>query len=343
MVKILRNILIVTLFLGGIFAYFAYSWIWAANVSPDYEENLLTIPSGSSFDDVLNILREEDALLDENSFVFLAGVMNYKKDTVPAGKFRISPGWSNRTLISHLRLGAQEPVRLTFNQVRTLDELAGQISKYTESDSLAILEQFQDETFLESIGYNRQNLMCLFIPNTYEIYWDTKPEELISRMKREHETFWAKDDRLLKAEALGLDQNEVYTLASIVEKESLVRDEKPIIAGVYLNRLERGMLLQADPTVVFAVGDFSIQRVLNKHLEIDSPYNTYKNTGLPPGPICMPSISSIDGVLNAVDHNYIFFCAKPESGGRHAFASNLSGHNRNAKTYRDWLQANRIR
>jgi UPF0755 protein len=200
-----------------------------------------------------------------------------------------------------------------------------------------------DQEVLSELGYTPENIMSLFIPNTYQVYWNTSPQNLLKRLQVENDAFWAKKNRREKAKSLGLSTQEVYTLASIVEKESLVMDEKPIIAGVYLNRLKKGMLLQADPTVVFAVGDFSIQRVLNKHLAIDSPYNTYKNVGLPPGPICMPSISSIDGVLNAEKHNYIFFCAKPNSGGRHAFANTLAGHNRNAAIYRNWLQANQIR
>lgn len=332
-------ILVIGLGTGALF----YSWIWGSNVPESYGENIITVPSGSSFNDVLAQLNQESALKNDQSFKWVSKLMNYNRDSVPSGKFRISKGWSNRQLITNLRAGNQTPVELTFNQLRTLDELAGQISKYLEPDSLTILEAFSDTSVIHPLGYTKETIISLFIPNTYEIYWDTDPVQLLSRMKNEHTKFWSQNDRLAKAEKLGLDTKEVYTLASIVEKESLVKNEKPRIAGVYLNRLERGMLLQADPTVVFGVGDFTIQRVLNKHLAHDSPYNTYIYAGLPPGPICMPTISSIDGVLDVEDHNYIFFCAKPESGGRHAFASNLAGHNRNARVYRSWLQENRIR
>lgn len=326
----------------GVSALF-YSWIWGANVPEAYGENIMTIPSGSSFDDVLAQLIDDEAIENENSFRWVSKLMKYDRDSVPSGKFRVSKGWSNRQLIGNLRSGNQTPIELTFNQHRTLEELAGQIAKYIEPDSLTVLQTFTDTSVLNRLGYTKETLISLFIPNTYEIYWDTDPVQLLSRMENEHKKFWSKNDRLEKAKKLDLDTKEVYTLASIVEKESLVKEEKPRIAGVYLNRIERGMLLQADPTVVFGVGDFTIQRVLNKHLAFDSPYNTYMYPGLPPGPICMPTISSIDGVLNKEDHNYIFFCAKPESGGRHAFASSLSGHNRNARIYRNWLQENRIR
>jgi len=185
--------------------------------------------------------------------------------------------------------------------------------------------------------------LSLFIPNTYEFWWDSSANEIINRMAKENRKFWEAKNRSKKAEALGLDKKQVYTLASIVEKETQANSEKERIAGVYLNRLKRGMLLQADPTVVFAVNQFDLKRVLNKHLEFDSPYNTYKNKGLPPGPIYMPGIRSIDAVLNAEKHNYLYFCAKPDDSGTHAFATNLIGHNKNAQRYWNWLRKNGIR
>jgi UPF0755 protein len=182
----------------------------------------------------------------------------------------------------------------------------------------------------------------MFIPNTYQFFWNTDPKDFLNRMKREHDKFWTKE-RLEKAKKIGLTPEEVFTLASIVEKETLAKEEKPVIASVYLNRLKRDMLLQADPTVVYAAKDFGIQRVLNKHLKIDSPYNTYKNKGLPPGPICMPDVGTIDSVLNAKDTDYLFFCAKPNGHGRHAFAKTNRQHVNNANRYRKWLNKNKIR
>jgi UPF0755 protein len=341
--KIFRYSVFVLFLLGMVLAFFAFQWIWAPNIPDNLNEKILVIPSNSNFEDVVDLLEQGEFIKNKTSFIWLSKKMNYAKEKVPSGKFKIRGGMSNRDLIRKLRAGYQEPVSITFNQARTSAELAGQISKYIESDSLEILQALTDSTLLAKYGYTPENIISMFIPNTYEVYWNISIENLMDRMQKEHDLFWSKKDRLEKAADLALSTHEVYILASIVEKESLLNDEKPIIAGVYLNRLKKGMLLQADPTVVYATGDFGIQRVLNKHLAIDSPYNTYKYVGLPPGPICMPTITSIDGVLNAEDHNYIFFCAKPESGGRHAFASTLSGHNRNATEYRNWLQANRIK
>ena len=210
-----------------------------------------------------------------------------------------------------------------------------------EFESSDLKESILDPKTLEMTGLNEYSIMSLFIPNTYRIFWNISPEDFIARMQTEHTNFW-NEQRMQKLNRIGLTKDQCYTLASIVQKESNLASEKPRIAGVYLNRLNRNMLLQADPTVVFAVGDFEIRRVLNRHLEIDSPYNTYKYAGLPPGPIAMPDISSIDAVLDAEDHNYLYFCVKPGNTFEHAFASSLTQHNQNARRYQRWLNSNRI-
>jgi UPF0755 protein len=341
--RILSIAFLLILLTGLFVAFTLYKSIYTPNINQDKEDLLLEIPSESSFQDVYSILRKGNYLVDSLSFYRVATLMKYVKDDVPSGKYQLLPTWNNRELIGNLRSGNQIPVKVTFNNLRTVEELAGKISYYMEMDSLDILQSLKQEEKLKELGLNKDNILSLFIPNTYNLYWNEDVDKLLSRMKNENEKFWASNDRLAKAEALGLTKEEVYTLASIVEKESLRNDEKPIIAGVYLNRLKRGMMLQADPTVVFAVGDFSIRRVLKKHLAFESPYNTYKNTGLPPGPIYMPSIKSIDAVLSPQEHSYLYFCAKPGYNSEHLFAKTVREHERNADKYRSWLNKERIK
>jgi UPF0755 protein len=221
--------------------------------------------------------------------------------------------------------------------------VAAKAARFIEPDSLAIVTLLQDEAYLDSIGYSRETLQSIFIPNTYQFFWNTSPRGFVERMLKEHDRFWSKNRRRAKAERLGLTPEEVYTLASIIEKETLNNDEKKRMAGVYLNRLQRGMLLQADPTAVFATRDFDTPRVLYYHTEFDSPYNTYRYPGLPPGPIAMASIASIDGVLNAEDHDYIFFCARGDGSGYHNFAETMAGHSRNIRVYQENLRKRGLR
>lgn len=337
-------LIILALFLAGSAAGIrAYQMIFGKNVPDLLEEEHLLVHTGTSYDSLLVKLKTEGFIIDERSFDLVAGWMKFKKDYMPPGRFRIIGGWSNRQLISHLRSGNQDPVAVTFNNVRNIEELAGKVADYIEPDSFEILSYINNEPLLRSLGYTRETALCLFIPNTYELYWNTSVENFLHRMSKEKDKFWNSGNREEKARKLGLSRNEVYTLASIVEKETLLSSEKKRIAGVYLNRLERGIRLQADPTVVFAVGDFTIRRVLNKHLAFDSPYNTYIYSGLPPGPICMPEIESIDAVLNPEKHNFLFFCAEPGYSGAHAFAETLAGHMANARTYQRWLSENSIR
>lgn len=248
------------------------------------------------------------------------------------GRYVLEPGMSYRAIGKMIERGLQRPVRLTFNNIRTLDRLAGTLARQTEPDSLAWLATLTDAELIDSLGFTPQTLLAMFIPDSYEVYWNSSPERLAGRMKREYDRFW-NGERLARLEATGLSQIEVSVLASIVYEETKMSDEMPRVAGVYINRLRTGMPLQADPTVKFAVGDPTIRRVLNRHLEVDSPYNTYRYRGLPPGPICMPSIRAIDAVLGFEKHDYLYFCAAPDFSGYHRFARNLAAHNRNAQAY----------
>lgn len=327
--------------IGGVSTYYYKIWILDSNTlnTEDYE---LLIPRSSSFEDVKLILERDSILKNYASFAVVSKLMKYDLEKVPSGRYVIKPDWTNRRIVSKLRSGNQDALKLTISTARTFDEIATQLGERLELSSEDVMGYYNNKSFIDSLGFTSENFISLFIPNTYEVYWNVYAEDLISRMFREYERFWSQDDRQAKLLAIGLSQLECSTLASIVEKESNYAPERPIIAGVYLNRIKQGIPLQADPTVVFGVGDFSIRRVLNKHLAQKSPYNTYINRGLPPGPICMPSISSLDAVLNAQSHEYIFFCAKPGYDGQHSFARNNAEHEKNAQEYRKWLTSEGI-
>ena len=242
---------------------------------------------------------------------------------------------------ARLRWGYQEPMNLVVGSVRQLDRLARNVGRQLMTDSADIARLLTDSLHIASLGYDRQTLPALFIPNTYEVYWDMPAEDFLQRMVQEHERFWNKDRRA-KAQALGMTPAEVATLASIVEEETNAKEEKPIVAGLYINRLQRGMPLQADPTVRFAIGDFGRQRVTYADLTLDSPYNTYRYTGLPPGPIRIPTPEGLDAVLDYARHNYLYMCAKEDFSGRHNFASNYADHLRNARRYQQALNKRKI-
>ena len=342
--KKIGYIFIGLLLIGAILGLMTYNAIWSDNVNDaSVKSQTLDIPAGSDFDAVVDIMTRENILKNVTTFKQVAKLMKYDRSKVPSGRYKIDRDWNNRQLISTLRAGRQEPITVTFNNHRTLVETLGDIASYLEVDSTTLVNHVTASETLAKYGYSPETMLTMFIPNTYEMYWNYSPDKLLERMKSEHKAFWAANNRLAKAAALGLTDAEVYTLASIVEMESQAAKERPIIAGLYLNRLERGIPLQADPTVVYAVGDFSIRRVLNKHLAHDNPYNTYKYGGLPPGPIYLPSIQSIDAVLNPADHDYIFMCAKPGYNSEHAFAKTSAEHSRNANKYRSWLTSEGIR
>jgi UPF0755 protein len=341
----LKNMTKKNLFLLGLVVLLAallFAWqpikaIFLTGVPATLENKYINIPTGSSFEEVVKILKKNNVVEDEAAFEWLAEQMKYKKDKMRAGRFEIKPGWNNRDLITHLRAGEQSPVKVVLNNERLPEDIAGKVSQFIESDSMTILNVLRDPAFLTEIGYKPETLITAFIPNTYEMFWNTEPKALVKRMIKEHDAFWDKNNRRNKAKALNMSPEEVYTLASIVERETNAVAEKPAIAGVYLNRLKVGMKLQADPTSVFATRDFATRRVTQYHTTFDSPYNTYMYTGLPPGPISMASIPSLDAVLNADKHDYIYFCAKADESGTHAFASTLSGHNVNAAKFRAWM------
>lgn len=342
MKKFLYAILILGI-IAGFAAYWCYGSIFNPNTSFSESEYELKIPQESSYKSVLNQLEAKQVLEDLGSFDRVADWMKYKKEVVPSGRFLIKKGWNNREIIGLLRSGNQKPVTVTFNNVRSMDQLAGLITKDLEVDSASLAQYFSQSDLIDKLGYTKESFMSAFIPNTYSLFWNVTPENIVTRMVKEQKIFWNQKGRKAKADKLEMTESEIYTLASIVEKESQHGPERPVIAGLYLNRLKGGIALQADPTVVYANGDFGLRRVLNKHLTFDSPYNTYKYSGLPPGPIYMPSIQSIDAVLDYEKHDYLFMCAKPGYGTKHAFAKTLRGHNKNANEYRAWLNKQGIR
>ena len=253
-------------------------------------------------------------------------------DHLRTGRYAIQPGENTVTVFRHLKNGFQEPVMLTIPESRTMDRLAVSLSKKLMLDSTMVAILLRDPSYCAKQGYDTATIACLFVPNTYEVYWNTSLDNLLARMKKEHDHFW-NADRLAKAQAIGLTPNEVCTLASIIDEETANNAEKPMIAGMYLNRLKTGMPLQADPTIKFALQDFALKRIYHNMLTIDSPYNTYQNTGLPPGPIKIASVKGIDAVLNRVDHNYLYMCAKEDFSGTHNFAATYQEHLRNANKY----------
>lgn len=326
--------------LGG--GYMLYTIIYKPNVwTPGEADISVYIPSNSNYDEVKQILYNQGLIVHRKNFEWLAEQKSYP-DNIKGGRYIISDGMSNDELINLLRSGKQTPVRLTFNNIRDIYQLAGRVAQQIESDSTSIVNLLTDSVYISYLGFNQMTLPALFIPNTYEFYWTTDPEAFVSRMFQEYQKFWDQG-RKEKASQTGLSMIDVSILASIIDRETNMNDEKAIMAGVYINRLRSGWRLQADPTLVFAVGDFEIRRVLDVHKTIESPYNTYKYGGLPPGPICLPSIASIDAVLNYEDHRYYFFCARDDMSGYHAFAETNLQHQRNARLYRQALDRLNIR
>ena len=326
---------------GGM-VYELYSRVYQLNiVLSDNAEKYIYIPSNSEFTDVVKILSENGLLINANSFEWLAKQKKYDTN-IKAGRYRINRALNNNDLVNLLRSGKQTPIKVTFNNLRNKEQLAGKIGSQIEADSLSILNYITDTIFLNKLQLNTDNVACLFIPNTYEFYWNTSVEGFVNRMVKEYSNFW-NSSRKKKAADIKLNYYQVAVLASIVEKEqSIKRDERPEIAGVYLNRLKKRMKLESDPTLIFALGDFTIKRVLNKDKKVESPFNTYKNKGLPPGPICIPSINAIDAVLNASEHNYIFMCAKEDFTGYHNFAKTYAKHLVNARKYQKALNKRKI-
>lgn len=336
--KILLFIVIVGLIGGGLFAYKVYNAVFTPNTNFNNEEAFVYIPSDATFDDLTEML--QPLLTDIKTFEQIAQRKGYASN-VKGGKYAIKKGMNNNQIINTLRVD-KLPVKLAFNNQERLADLAGRIASQIEPDSLSLLNAFEDENFLSANGFNDDSKLGMYLPNSYEFFWNTSPEEFRDRMLKEYKTFW-NASRMAKANALNLSPNEVTALASIVHKETAKVDERPKVAGLYLNRVRKRMHLQADPTVIYAIKkqtgnyDTIIKRVLYKDLEVKSPYNTYKNTGIPPGPITMPDISAIDGVLNSEKHDYLFMVANVQNFGYHKFAKTLSQHNQNKVQYIRWI------
>lgn len=342
MKQVLWSLVVVLLIVVAFFGSRIYKMIYSPNVitskqSPQY----ILIPTGSSFEDVVRILEYRQMLIDEKSFRWTAEQMKYVNKVKP-GRYQLLPRMNNKELISLLRSGRQVPVKLVFNNIRTKQELAQKVSEQIEARSVSILNLLDDSDYTHQLGFTPQNILSMFLPDTYEVYWNTSADQFIKKMKKEYDKFW-NAERLAKARAIPLTPVQVSTLASIVQLETNRDDEKPIMAGVYLNRYKKDWKLEADPTLVYALGDFSINRVLSVYKEIDSPYNTYMYKGLPPGPICLPTTASLNAVLNYTKHNYMYFCAKEDFSGYHSFASTYDQHLLNARRFQKALDRRGIR
>lgn len=329
--KIFAIFLVVCTVLLTTFSFYGYQMIKTPNILVDKNDRILLIPEGSDFNSVRDTLFKYHYVHDMVSFSFIAKLMDYDVSVKP-GRYRLNRNMTNLAAIRLLRAGIQEPTYITFNNVRLKEDLAIRLTQnieMTPAEFLSYLDIYGKEN---KKGLDENTILCQFIPNTYEVYWNISPDALIRRMEEEYEQFW-NETRTGKAVALSLTPVEISILASIVQAEARNIDEGPVISGLYLNRLRKNMHLQADPTLVYASGDFTLKRILNVHKKIESPYNTYKYKGLPPGLINFPEIWAIDAVLNYQQHNYIYMCAKEDFSGYHNFATNLRDHNRNAERY----------
>ncbi|RZK18144.1 MAG: endolytic transglycosylase MltG [Flavobacterium sp.] len=336
--KIILTIAIIILLVGGFIGLRFYKAYFAPNVKGN--QKYLYIKTGSTYDDLLANLKNKDILKDFASFEQAAVKMKLEASVKP-GRYGLKEGLSNRALINMLKAGNQDPVKLKFQNIRKKENFAAYMAKNMEADSLAFIRVLDSTALLAKYGFDRENVYTLFIPNTYEMYWNIKPIDFFERMQKEYTKFW-NAERKEKAAKLNLTPIQVSILASIVDYEALFDKEMPIIAGLYLNRLNRGILLQADPTVIYANNDFTVKRVTNKLLAIDSKYNTYKYKGLPPGPIMMPSIKAIDAVLNRQVNDYIYMAAKEDFSGYHNFAETEKEHEINGDKYRAALNKRKI-
>lgn len=322
------------LLLGGLAVVgYVYPKIYSANVDLSGGEQVLYIPTGATYDDVLELLAP--MLKDPDGFEFVAGLKSYP-DRVKPGRYTLREGWNNNALVNLLRAGNQTPVRVTFTPTRHIMEVAGKAARHLELDSVALHSALMNADIAKQYGFTPATFSCMFIPNTYEFYWNTNVGGFLDRMGEEYKRFW-NNSRRDKATAIGLTPEEVTTLASIIKEEIVHADEAPRVAGVYLNRVREGWRLDADPTLKFANNDWTLRRVLDQHKAVDSPYNTYKYAGIPPGPITLPSSTLIDAVLNAEKHDYFFFVANSSGDGHHHFSRTIGEHNHYARRYQNTL------
>lgn len=333
---ILGITVVILLVFTGVNYYLKY---FGPNVTDKQE--YLYIHTGASFDDVYNSMKQQGILKDTATFLTSAQNMNYTT-RVKAGRYHLHAGMSNRRLINMLASGSQEAVTVAFHNLRLKEQFAGFISKKIEPDSTSIIRLLDSTAYVQQYGFTTDNVYTMFLPNSYQLYWNTSPEHFFKRMYENYEKFWT-PERKQKAAALNLNPIQVSVLASIVDAEALHDDEMPAIAGLYLNRMQKGMKLEADPTVIFALNDFTIKRVLTRYLSYNSPYNTYLHTGLPPGPIMMPSVNAVNSVLDYKKSDYIYMCAKEDFSGYHNFATNMADHMVNAHKFQRALNERNIK
>jgi UPF0755 protein len=335
-------VIVIVLFIIGAAVYYGanyYFKYFSPNVNAGHE--YLYIRTGSSFNDVYQTLKQEDILKDSTSFLWAAQKMNYTNKVKP-GRYRLHPELTNRKLINMLKSGSQEPVKLSFQNLRLKEQFAGFVGKKIEPDSVKLIHLLDSEAFVNQYGFTTENVYTMFLPNSYQLFWNTSPEKFFKKMYESYHQFWTQE-RLQKASDIGLKPTEVSILAAIVDAEALHDSEMPTIAGLYLNRLKKGMKLESDPTVIFAKNDFTIKRVLSRYLTFDSPYNTYLHSGLPPGPIMMPSINAINAVLDAKKTSYLYMCAKEDFSGYHNFATTMADHLVNAHKFQQALNERNIK
>jgi UPF0755 protein len=341
--KIITIIAVAVISVLLVYGFILMRQIFSANTKFAEKELYVYIPTDSKYEDVKKIIAPYVENLDR--FETVANKRDYPENVKP-GRFLFTKGMNSYDLVKTLRLNA--PVNLAFNNQERLENFAGRVGSQIEADSLSLLKSFKDSIFLKENGFNEENVLAMFIPNTYELYWNTSADKFRDKMIKEYRNFWNKE-RVAKAAKQGLTPIEATILASIVHKESVKKDERPRIAGVYLNRLRLQMPLQADPTVIYAIkkksNDFDqvIKRVFYNDLTMSSPYNTYMNIGLPPGPIAMPDITALEAVLDPEKNNYIYFCASVDRFGYHEFAATLEEHNKNAKKYSDWINSQGVK
>lgn len=337
--RILFGVLAFLLLIGIACAGTIYYLLFAPQFHPA-KTAYVYIDRDDTADSIYNKVEKAGNPGNFTGFRWMAQWRDYPRQ-IHTGRYAIRPNENVYHVFSRLYRGYQEPMNLTIGSVRTVERLVRSVGKQLMVDSAEIARLMNDSAVLQRLGYTPETLPCLFIPETYQVYWDMSAEDFLERMQKEHRKFWNRE-RLDKAASIGLTPEEVCTLASIVEEETNNNAEKPMVAGLYINRLHSGMPLQADPTIKFALQDFGLRRITNAHLNIDSPYNTYLNPGLPPGPIRIPSPVGLDAVLNYTRHNYLYMCAKEDFSGTHNFASNYSDHMKNARKYWKALNERKI-
>ena len=318
---------------------YIYQMLYSPNFLINSKEKFIIINEKTEFNELIKSLERDTIINDILSFSVLSKIMEYQ-ESIKEGAYKVKTNMSNYDMITMLRSGNQTPINITFSYARKIDDLAEKVTKKLKMSDDDLLSYLYDN-IKEYNDFNKLDIISIFLPDTYEVYWNISPKKLTEKMYSEYKKFWNKE-RLEKLDKINLEQKEVIVLASIVASESRMLDEADRIAGVYMNRLNSNMRLQADPTLVFAANDYTIRRVLNKHKRIKSPYNTYIHKGLPPGPIRLASKNYIDAVLNYEKHDYIFMCAKEDFSGYHAFATNLTDHNRNAKKFQMALNLRKI-